>query len=148
MGYNPSATGTSFKGSSRQIQANYVNASGTTLPIGFPVSTNTNGQIVSVDVTDENSVSRFLGLTSVSMPPASTGGVIAVGRVENVTTSFSVGDALYVNTDGTLMNVKPNYGVGSFVAGCFVIFIGVVVKNEFDSTLKDIQLNWTVVGQL
>lgn len=148
MGYNPSASGTAFKGSSRSISTNYTNASGALLPMASVVSANASGQIVVIDLTSDTSVGRFLGLTSVDMPAAAQGGVVNAGRLENVTTSFAVGDALYVNYDGTLTNVKPDYGVGSFVAGYYVIFIGVIVKNEFNTSLYDIQLMPQVIGQL
>lgn len=148
MGYNPTATGTSFQGSSRSVSTNFVNATGGSLPKGSVVSTNVNGQIVLIDITNQDSVSRFMGITSIDLPAAATGGVVAIGRVEKVTTSFAIGDALYVNTDGTLINVKPDYGVGNFAEGYFVIFIGVVIKNEFDASLKDFQVNPSVIGQL
>jgi len=148
MSYNPSASGTDFKGSSRSISTNYTNATGATLPMASVVSANASGQIILIDLTSDISVGRFLGLTSVLMPAAASGGVINAGRVENVTTSFAIGDALYVNYDGTLTNLKPDYGVGSFAAGYYVIFVGVVVKNEFNSSLKDIQLMPQVIGQL
>lgn len=147
MGYNPNFRGNQAK-AARQVQSNYTNATGAFLPMGSVVSTNASGMIETIVITDDASVSRFLGVTSVAMPAAATGGVVTQGRIEDLTTSFAVGDALYVNTDGTLTNVKPDYGIGAFVAGCYVIFIGVVVKNEFNSSLKDIQINPTVVGQL
>lgn len=148
MGYNPSASGTAFKGASRSISTNYVNATGAFLPMASVVSANASGQIEVIDITSDTSVSRLLGLTSVGMPIAASGGVVAAGRLEGVTTTFAAGDALYVNTDGTLTNVKPDYGVGAFAAGDYVIFIGVVVKNEFNPSLFDYQINPTVVGQL
>lgn len=148
MSYNPTATGNAFKGPSRSVATNYVNATGAFLPMGSVVSSDTSGQIQIVDVTSDTSVSRLVGVTSVDMPIAATGGVVAVGRVEGLTTTFAIGDAIYVNTDGTLTNVKPDYGVGAFVAGDYVIFLGVIVKNEFNPSLKDLQINPTVVGQL
>lgn len=148
MGYNPNATGSSFKGPSRSIATGYLNATGAFLPLGSVVSSNTSGQIEVIDITDADSVGRLIGVTSVAMPIGASGSVVSAGRVEQVTTTFSVGDILYVNVDGTLTNVRPDYGVGSFAAGCFVIFIGVVVKNEFNSALKDFQINPAVVGQL
>lgn len=148
MAYNPNYRGNQSKASSRQIETNYVNATGSFLAKASVVSANASGQAVAIDITDTTSVDRLLGITSVAMPIAASGGVVAAGRVEDVTTSFAIGDALYVNVDGSITNVKPDYGVGSFVAGCYVIFLGIVVKNEFNASLKDFQINPTVVGQL
>jgi len=147
VGYNPSSRGPVAK-AARQVQSNYTNATGAFLPMVSVVSSNASGMIELIDVKSDDSVSRFLGLTSVDMPVAATGGVVSQGRIEAVTTTFSVGDALYVNFDGTIINLKPDYGVNGFVVGCYVIFIGVVVKNEFNSSSKDFQINPTVIGQL
>lgn len=147
MSYNPNFRGSSAK-ASRKVESNYTNAAGSTLPMGSVVSANASGQMVLIDITDGTSVDRFLGITSASTPDAASGGVVRVGRIEEFTTGFAVGDALYVNSDGTLTNVKPDYGVGDFAEGYFVIFIGVVVKNEFNLSLKDLQISPMVVGQL
>lgn len=148
MAYNPNARGTAFKAPARGIQTNFQNASGSTLLKAAVVSSNTSGQIVPIVVNDDASVSRFMGLVAVNTPNAATGGVMASGRLEDVTTSFAVGDALYVGADGALTNVKPDYGVSTFDVGYYVIFIGVVVKNEFNASLKDIQVMPQVIGQL
>lgn len=148
MTYSPNFRGKQANASSRQIETNYVNASGGFLPKGSVVSATTGGQMQLIDITSQDSVNRLLGVTSIALSAAATGGVVAAGRVEDVTTSFAVGDALYVNTDGTLTNQKPDYGVLSFAAGHYVIFIGIVVKNEFNLSLKDLQIMPSVVGQL
>lgn len=148
MTYSPNFRGTQARASSRQIETNYVNGSGSTLPKGSVVSATTSGTMVLIDVTSDDSVSRLLGVTSIALPDAAEGGVVAAGRVENITTSFALGDAIYVSKIGTLTNVKPDYGVGSFAAGDYVIFIGVVVKNEFNPSQKDLQIMPSVVGQL
>lgn len=149
MTFSPNFRGSSARGSSRQVETNYVNASGGALTKGTAVSTNLAGQIVALDVSDEDSVSRLVGITSVLIPDTATGGVVSVGRVEDITTSFAIGDAIYAGkTPGSLTNVKPDIGVSSFVAGDFVIFIGVIVKNEFNPLKKDLHFMPSVIGQL
>jgi len=148
MSYNPNFTGASAV-ASRQLQTGYVNGTGSTIAICVPVSTNTSGQIVLTDVSNEALSLGFVGLTNIAIPSAANGGVINGGRLQNVTTGFAVGDAIYVgSTPGTLTNVKPNAGSNGFVALDFVIFVGVLVKNEFNPSQTDIQLFTQIVGQL
>lgn len=148
MGYDPSIRNGVLKGPSRGLQTNYPNASGSTLAMGQFVSINTSSQIAALNVSDEVSVLAMVGVASMSIPNAATGGVYSGGRLEQITQSFALGDAIYVGKDGMVSNVKPDYEVGGFVTGDFVIFVGVVVKNEFDVTKKDIQLMISVIGQL
>lgn len=147
MSYNPNFRGNQAA-ASKKVETNFVNAAGSTLAKGSVVSVTASGQIQLIDISSDTSVSRLAGVTSVSMPNAATGGVVSQGRLEDLTTSFAIGDAVYVNVDGSLTNVKPDYGVGSFTTGHYVIFVGVIVKNEFNASLKDLLVNLAVVGQL
>lgn len=148
MTYSPNFRGNSARGSSRQCQTNYQSGSGSTMSKGVPVSVNAFGQVTPTDVSDETSVEGIVGLLSADLPTAASGGVISDGRVEDVTTSFVYGDPVYVAKAGGLTNTRPSIGVGSFVTGDFVIFLGVVVQNEFNPAKKDIQLMISIVGQL
>lgn len=147
MSYSPNFRG-STGNASKQLQSTYVNALGGTISKGTVLSINTSGQIFPIDVTSEVSVGALVGIANQDIPAAATGLVVSGGRLTNVTTSFSIGDAVYVGSDGLLTNVKPDLGSAGFVSGDFVIFIGVVVKNEFNPALQDIQLMISVVGQL
>jgi len=148
MTYSPNFRGSESKGSSRQLITNFQNGTISTLSKGTPVSVNTSSQLVAVNVSSETSVQALVGLTGQDIPSAATGSVIYSGRLEDITTSYVAGDALYISKTGNLTNVKPDIGVGGFVSGDFVIFVGVVVKNEFNNSLKDIKLMLSVVGQL
>ena len=148
MSYNPLNVGAIGKASSRQTITGYQNGTGLTIIKCTPVSTNASGQIIPTDVSDENSSFSFLGLCSVDTPTLANGQVINGGRLEAVTTGFSIGDALWISKASFLTNIKPNEGSNGFVAGDFVIFIGVVVKNEFDVLKKDIMLAIEKIGQL
>lgn len=149
MSYNPSARGTSFQGSSRQTGTGYQNGYGSTLTKATPVSTNTSGLIVPLDPSNEALVLAIVGLCSVDIPNAAIGEVFDNGRLENITTSFAIGDPVWAGkTPGTLTNVKPSIGVGSFLEGDFVIFLGAIVENEFNPSQKDIKLMISLVGQL
>lgn len=152
MSYNPATDGSTtsppFAGSARSLASGYQNASGGTLAKATPVSVNASGQLIAVNVSNEAIVQAMVGLTTASIPNAANGQITDSGRLENVTSSFTPGDALYVAKDGSVTNLKPDIGAGGFVSGDFVIFIGVLVKNEFVPSNLDIKLMISLVGQL
>lgn len=144
--FNKEATGNVM--GSRGTITNFQNGSGSTLAKATLVAVNSSSQLVPVVVTSEATVMSIVGMTGMSIPNAAIGSVVDNGRLEDVTTSFAIGDALYLGKDGLLTNSKPEIGVASFVEGDFVIFVGVVVRNEFNVSLKDIKLMISVIGQL
>lgn len=148
MTYSPSFFNKESKGSARQTITNFVNGSGSTLAKATPVSINASSQLVLVNVSSVASVQSLVGLTNVSIPNAANGSVVDNGRLEDITTSFVLGDSLYISKTGDLTSSKPEIGVASFVEGDFVIFVGVIVKNEFDALKQDLKLMLSVVGQL
>lgn len=149
MSYNPAFTGNPSALSVGFLQSGYQNGSGGTLAAFTAVSTNTSGQILPTDITNEASSLAIVGLTTQSIPNTANGQIADSGRLQNVTTSFAIGDAIYVGlTPGTLTNVKPSVGVGGFTEGDFVIFIGVLVENEFDPSETDIKLMIAMIGEL
>lgn len=147
MTYSPNGFN-KFTGSSKAIGSNFQNASGSTVTKGTPVTLNLSGQAVLIDVSDQASVQAILGVASLDLPNGSNGGIVDAGRLENITTGFAIRDVVYVGKNGLLTNVAPDIGVGSFVAGDFVILVGVIVKNEFNAMQKDLKLMIDVVGQL
>lgn len=148
MTYSPFFINKQGSGSSRAVTTNFQNGSGGTLAMGSPVAINTSGQLIVPNVSTEAHIQAMVGLTGISIPNAATGAVVQSGRLEEVTTSFAIGDSFYLSKTGGLTNVKPDIGVGGFVAGDFVVFLGVVVKNEFNAILKDFKIMMSVIGQL
>lgn len=148
MTYAPSFFNKESSGSSRQTITNLQNGYGSGLAKGTPVSVNSSGQLVMVDITSDASVQAIVGMTGINIPNGAIGAIVDNGRLEDITTAFSIGDPVWIGTNGMLTNIKPDYGVGSFAEGYFVVFIGVIVKNEFNPSLKDIKLMISVVGQL
>lgn len=151
MGYNPTWQGAVGVGSSRQTQTLYQNGTVSTVPAATLVSQGTGANFLLMDVTDEVKVEAFLGLTSTSIPSSASGLVTSDGRIENIPLGlgFAIGDAIYAGlTPGSLTNVKPDLSVIGWNAGYFVIFIGVVVQNQFNPSNQDIQLFKQIVGQL
>lgn len=148
MSYNPLYVGQQSKTSSRQVVTNYTNGTGTAIAQGSPCSTNTFGQIVPTDVTDQTSVQAFVGYAQFRIPATASGPVISSGRLENIVTSFAVGDAIYMGISTPLINTKPADGLYGFTVDDFVIFVGVLVQNEFNPSLTDIQLFTQNIGEL
>jgi hypothetical protein len=125
-----------------------TNASGVTMAKATPVRTNTDGDMDYINVSIEAHAFAVTGLTQAAIPSLSIGSVITSGRLTNVTTSFAFGDPVYVDKAGALTNIKPSKGVNGFVAGDFIIAIGVIGKNADNPSNKDIILNIGLVGQL
>lgn len=150
MSYNPNFRGSAAKGSSRQTQTGYTNATGSTITAASPVYSNSSG-IGPLDVTNVAKVETFAGLVAADLPASAHGMVVSDGRVENIPLGlgFALGDAIWAGTTpGSLTNVKPDYSAPGWSAGMWVIFVGVVVVNEFDPLKQDIQLFKQKVGRL
>jgi hypothetical protein len=148
MSYSPLYFAPQGGGTSIATVTNYTNATISMIAQGTPVSTNTFGLVAPTDVTSQTSVQALVGYAQVRMPASSSGPVISNGRLENIMTSFAVGDAIYIGLGGTLINQKPDVGVAGFVEGDFVVFVGVLVQNQTNPSLTDIQLFTQTIGEL
>ena len=148
MSYTPNTVGSQFYGSARSLATGYINGMGTTLTQSTPVCVNTSGQMISVDVTSDAAIAGLIGLVQQDTPSTALGLVTDNGRLENITTSFSIGDPVYINFDGTLTNVRPDLTVSGWAVGMYMVFIGVIVMNQFNPALKDIKIYLDVLGQL
>ena len=148
MSYTPNTVGSPFNGSARSLASGYVNGTGGTLAQATPVSVNGSGQMVTVDVTSDSSIAGLLGLVQQPTPSTAIGLVTDCGRLENITTSFGIGDAIYINFDGTLTNVRPDLTVSGWNTGMYMVFIGVIVMNQFNPAQLDLKIYLDVLGQL
>lgn len=131
-----------------QSASGYLNASGGLLIKAAPVCVDVNSHLVSIDVSDKDSVERFIGLAADDIANAASGQVADNGRLEDVTIGYPVGTALWVSKAGFLIDQPPVAGANGFVVGDFVIFVGVLVENQFDNLKKDIQLMRYIAGRL
>jgi hypothetical protein len=61
---------------------------------------------------------------------------------------FANGDVLYVDKAGDLTASKPTIGVNGFIAGDFVIRVGVVSRDPIVPTQENLIVNIQVIGQL
>lgn len=145
MSYDPNPQ---MSVAARKLASNFTNGSGITMDKGMPVGTLNNGLVTTIDVADQDSVDSLLGLFNQDTPNAASGQVVDSGRLEDFTTAFAVGDPVYISKTGGLTNVPPSIGVGGFVEGDYVVFIGVIVVNEFNPSLKDIKILIEKVGDL
>jgi hypothetical protein len=134
--------------SSRKVARNYTNGSGSTLPQGTPIGTLSNGLVNIIDVSNKASVDGFVGFYNQDTPSAASGQVIDSGLLENLTTSFVIGSPVYISKTGTLTNIVPVAGSNGFISGDFVVFLGVIVMNEFDNTKKDLKIMLAKPGRL
>jgi hypothetical protein len=125
-----------------------TNNSGSAIAKGIPVSVDSNGELQTVDVTNEISVKAFVGVAMQSISNGQSGQIITSGRMQNVTTSFAVGDIIYISKTGGITNITPEAGVNSFVVGDFAVKIGVILKNRQNPLNKDFLVNPVLLGQL
>ena len=150
MSYSPNFRGSNSTVPAAATSTGYQNAVGGSVSVGTAVSTNGSNQFVLTDVTSESSAEAWIGLASEAMPNAATGQVMSDGRLINIPAlGFSNGDPVWVGASpGTLTNVKPDTSNPGWSAGMWVLFVGVVVQNEFNPSQQDIQLCRQIIGQL
>lgn len=148
MSYSPAFFNQNSNGSSKTTGSQFQNASGSTLAVGVPVCVNASSQLILVDVSIEASAKAIVGVAGESIPNAANGQVLDNGRLQNITTSFAVRSVLYIDKAGALTDQAPTLGVNGFTDGDFVVLVGVVVKNEFNPSNKDLKLMISVIGQL
>lgn len=147
MSYNPNFRGDMSKAPTTSVESLFKNGSGIFLNKLTPVCSNTSGDIVKVNVSDESTSLSVVGFTAEDIDKGEMGRVIVGGRLTDVDLDLAFG-ALYVAKNGEFTDVKPSVGVNGFDVGDFVVRVGVLVKNEDDPLKKDIVLNVVLIGQL
>jgi hypothetical protein len=151
MSYSPLFRGSSSTAPSYANASGYQNGIVSTIAMCTPVSTNTSGQLVLTDVTVEALSEGWLGLTDAAIPTTATGQVVTDGRIQNIPSGlgFALGDPIWVGpTPGSLTNVRPDLTAPGWSTGYYVLFVGVVVQNQFNPSLQDIQVSRQIIGQL
>lgn len=151
MSYSPGFRGNSAKGTASGSASGYQNGTASTMSVATPVSTNVAGQIVLTDVSDQALSEAWLGMVQTALPTSAYGPIATDGRLQNIPfgLGFTIGDPIWVgNAPGTLTNVRPDLSVIGWASGDFVLFVGVVVQNEFNPALQDLQISRQIIGQL
>jgi len=148
MSYNPNFSGTASAASSKAIHAEETNNSGSTINKLTPVRIDSNGDIATVDVAIEAQALAIAGITDSAIGNGAVGAIVNSGRILDITTTASLGEALYVSKVGTTTNLKPTIGIDGFMAEDFVIRLGIIAKNALNPVSKDLLVNISIVGQL
>ena len=134
---------------SKTVEMKIINETGAVLTRYTPVRIHSDGTYQKINVSIEAEALACVGVINSETIAVSAGGYLAYnGTIEEVTTAADFGDTIYVDKTGGLTNVLPSIGLGGFVAGDFVIRIGVIAKNHFDPLKKDLILHIQVIGQL
>jgi len=125
-----------------------TNNSGVTIVRGTPVRINTSGYLDFIDVSIENDIAAISGIVLNDIANGSSGSIANSGKVDNITTTANFGDLMFVSKTGGLTNVRPDIGIGGFLAEDWVIMAGVVAKNELNPTIKDLIISIDIQGRL
>jgi hypothetical protein len=151
MSYSPLFRGKSSSGTAFGSASGYQNGTGSSMSIATAVSTNLSGQIVLTDVSDEALSEGWIGLVEDLLPSTAYGQIATDGRLQNIPSGlgFAIGDPIWVgNSPGALTNVRPDLSGLGWASGDYILFVGVVVQNEFNPSIQDIQLSRQIIGQL
>ena len=148
MSYSSASRNLNPTGNAKSLQSTYINGTIGTLSAGTIVSVDSAGQILPVDITQDVSVDAIVGVVMIDSLTGASTQVIDVGRILNFTTAYIVGTALFIDPTGALTDVKPADGVGGFHVGMNCIFVGVIVQNESNPSLKDLKVLINKVGKL
>jgi hypothetical protein len=123
------------------------NNTGSTILAYTPVIVNTGGDMDLIDVSNSSKI-QIVGLTIANVLNTGVGEIRSDRVLKEITTPFLFGDTVYVSKTGGLTNILPTTGVNGFLAGDFVIKVGVIAKNQTNPILKDIILDPDVIVQL
>lgn len=129
-------------------QVDLENQSGSTLTKLTPVCIDVAGYIDVIDPSSEDDAFATVGVVAADILNTEVGKVATGGKLTNITTSASFRDVLFVSKTGGVTNVKPTIGVDGFVAGDWVIQLGVVSRNVDNPLQKDLIVNVKLVVQL
>lgn len=149
MSFRPySAIVAAAQASNSKLTFPMANDSGSAIAIYQPVCLDGSGKIKDVDVSVEQDSLTVLGISTQAISNGSYGTIITHGRLENISTALNFGDYVYVSKAGGLTSTLPNIGVDGFLAGDFVIRVGLIVKNKDIPAQKDLVVNLELIGQL
>lgn len=145
MTYNPNFIGIPplAKSSAKTTQNN----TGVTIGQAIPIKLTDTGMGL-IDVSLESDVDAIAGITKSSVEDSGQTEIVTGGTIENISTTFNVGDPVYVSKTGGLTNQKPSIGTAGFTANDFIIRVGVIAKNNDNPLLKDLVVSIQIMGQL
>jgi len=135
-------------GSGSVTESAVTNNSGGTLLALTPVRSDSVKGMDSVDVAIEAEIKAILGVLKADTNNGVQGTIVNNGRIENITTGIAVDTSVYLSKSGGITSTPPDIGVGGFLAGDFVILLGVITTNESNPSNKDFVVNIQLIGQL
>jgi hypothetical protein len=130
------------------VEMSMVNNSGSSINARTPVRVNATGGVSPVDPSIEDEAFAIVGITKAFASNGSSVDIVTSGRLENIVTSATFDDRVYLSSTGGITEVKPDLGVGGFVAGDFVISLGVIAENQTTPGNRDLIINVELIGQL
>ena len=130
------------------VQDSRKNDSGSIIAKGTPIRIDSSGTLSTIDVSIEAEALGIIGAASENIVDGGSGLVVNSGKIEDISTTANLGDLLYISKTGDLTSIKPSIGVNGFLAGDFVVMVGVIAKNEVTPALKDLVTSISIVGQL
>jgi hypothetical protein len=133
---------------SKSVEMQITNTTGSTLLKFTPVYIAADGTYQKINVSIEAQALGCVGVLSEDINNGGTGKLAYNGTIEDVDTAADFGDILFVDKTGGITNARPSIGLGGFVAGDFVVQIGVIAKNPDNPANKDLIMNVQVIGQL
>ena len=133
---------------SKGVKFRIQNSSGSSISAFQPVASDGSGKAKSIDVSIEAEAMKIIGVSAETIADGSYGYVYSQGKLENLTTSLTFGDYVYVSKTGSLTSTRPSEGVGGFVSGDFVVRVGLIVQNQAIPSQKDLLINIEIVGQI
>ena len=117
----------------------------------YPVSVTSLGTAAVTDITSEDSAYAVCGVVQEDAASGATVSILTSGAVlMDVPAGLGLtglwGKPVFISPNGTLTIIKPQTGTSPFIAGHFIVRMGVLVKNTEGTT--DLLVNPQVIGQL
>lgn len=134
-------------GTGSSLLAEYENNSGSTINALTPVRS-ISGGIADVDPSVESHVTRILGVVNQQINDGFSGDVTFSGLIENITTAIGVDTPVFLSKTGEITQTVPEIGIGGFISGDFVVYIGQITKNTSNPAQKDLKVDIDIRGQL
>ena len=145
MTYNPASSGAV---NALPLGNNFINMTGSLINKATPLTVDPiTGYAELVNIAD-SSASAVFGLSFNDVLDTNTGDYITMGIIENVSISANFSDEIFVSKSGGLTNIPPDIGVGGFVEGDTIIFVGTIKKNKNNPLYKDLIVSMDVRGTL
>lgn len=138
----------SGSGASNALEKEMTNNTGGQVNKLTPVRVNSSGELDLIDPSVEDEALATIGIIKANISDSAAGIVVLSGILEDVTTSIAIGSDVFLSKTGTITDSEPEIGVADFTDGDFVVKIGTIMQNSSNPSLKDLNVNIQIVGQL